>query len=129
MRSLSLLLSKQYIFIDEGSGSQTTDQTSPIVHASRNRCRRYSPFYSEGCEGYTYKFKFDSQLIDNDFVHANEDKRIVFAVGEEEMKLLKGTVLDHTSEMMREAFFVKENPNAEIACSCKTSFSPKDFLV
>ena len=30
---------------------------------------------------------------------------------------------------MREIFYVKENPNAEISCSCKSSFSPKDYVL
>ena len=44
------------------------------------------------------------------------------------MKLLKGAVIDYSEEMMRSIFYVKENPNAEISCSCKTSFSPKDYV-
>jgi len=43
--------------------------------------------------------------------------------------MLKGSIIDYISEMMREVFYVKENPNAEISCSCKTSFSPKEFLI
>ncbi len=53
---------------------------------------------------------------------------MVFAANGEEMKLLKGAVIDYSEEMMRSIFYVKENPNAEISCSCKTSFSPKDYV-
>ncbi len=45
------------------------------------------------------------------------------------MKLLKGATIDYAEEMMREIFYVKENPNAEISCSCKSSFSPKDYVL
>lgn len=90
--------------------------------------------YSEGCEGFTYKFKFDNQLKETDFVYrlkldAAQDPKIVFATNGEEMRLLKGATIDYAEEMMREIFYVKENPNAEISCSCKTSFSPKDYVL
>lgn len=83
----------------------------------------------EGCEGFTYKFRFDNQLKECDFVQLNNEKRVIFALGDEEVKMLKGSIIDYISEMMREVFYVKENPNAEISCSCKTSFSPKEFLI
>jgi len=41
------------------------------------------------------------------------------------LAMLRGATLDFVSEMMRETFYVKSNPNAEMSCSCKTSFSPK----
>lgn len=53
----------------------------------------------------------------------------MFAANGEEMKLLKGATIDFAEEMMREIFYVKENPNAEISCSCKSSFSPKDYVL
>jgi Fe-S cluster assembly iron-binding protein IscA len=57
-----------------------------------------------------------------------EEKKVVFATNGEEMKMLKGATIDYAEEMMREIFYVKENPNAEISCSCKTSFSPKNYV-
>lgn len=54
--------------------------------------------------------------------------KIIFAVNGEDVRLLKGAVIDYSQEMMRSVFYVKENPNAEIECSCKTSFSPKAGL-
>ena len=43
---------------------------------------------SEGCEGFTYKFKFDNLLKETDFVYKlkfdpNQDPRIVFAANGE----------------------------------------------
>jgi iron-sulfur cluster assembly 2 len=52
-----------------------------------------------------------------------------FAVNEEEYKLLKGSTIDYASDMMKQSFYVKENPNAELSCSCKTSFSPKEHVL
>ena len=43
--------------------------------------------------------------------------------------MLKGSTIDFASDMMKQVFYVKENPNAELSCSCKTSFSPKDHLL
>ena len=55
-------------------------------------------------------------------------EKVVFAVNKEDVRLLNGATIDYAQEMMRETFYVKENPNAEIECSCKTSFSPKGGL-
>lgn len=43
--------------------------------------------------------------------------------------MLRGATVDFATEMMRQTFYVKENPNAELSCSCKTSFSPKDHVL
>jgi Fe-S cluster assembly iron-binding protein IscA len=61
----------------------------------------YLSRHSEGCEGYTYKFKFDNQLLENDYVTLNENKKVVFALGEEELALVNGSTLDYVREMMR----------------------------
>ena len=53
---------------------------------------------------------------------------IIFAVNGQDVKLLKGATIDYAMQMMREVFYVKVNPNAEISCSCATSFSPKAGL-
>ena len=63
---------------------------------------RLEIFAGEGCEGFTYKFKFDNQIDENDLIKtiAVESKeitgeRIGFAVGKDEVKLLKGATLDY----------------------------------
>jgi len=43
----------------------------------------YFPINLEGCEGFTYKFRFDNELKDCDFVHTNSEKRVIFALGDE----------------------------------------------
>ena len=40
--------------------------------------------------------------------------------------MIKGSTLDYKTEMIRTAFEIVDNPNAEIGCSCGTSFSPKE---
>lgn len=58
----------------------------------------------EGCEGFTYKFKFDENLDDQkDYVktqtlidkQGNQKQRVIFAVNMEEVKLLKGATVDY----------------------------------
>jgi hypothetical protein len=42
----------------------------------------YKIYYVEGCEGFTYKFKFDTKLQDTDYVNADaQTKKIIFATG------------------------------------------------
>jgi iron-sulfur cluster assembly accessory protein len=84
---------------------------------------------AEGCEGYSYKFRFDRTLYNEDYVFQEENKKVVFAINEEDFRLIRGATLDFATEMMRQTFYVKENPNAELSCSCKTSFSPKDHVL
>lgn len=36
-----------------------------------------------------------------------QDQKVVFALGEEELGLVKGSTLDYIKEMMRESFYVK----------------------
>ena len=38
---------------------------------------------------------------------------------------LKGATLDWDESLMRSAFTISSNPNAESSCGCKASFSPK----
>jgi Fe-S cluster assembly iron-binding protein IscA len=56
----------------------------------------YLKINKEGCEGYTYKFRFDNKIQKSDYALINNEK-IVFAVNEEEMMMLSGSVLDYVS--------------------------------
>ncbi len=39
---------------------------------------------------------------------------------------LKGSTIDFHEELSRALFVVNDNPNAENACGCKSSFAPKN---
>lgn len=67
----------------------------------------YLAEYEEGCEGFAYKFKFDTAVSDNDFVVVENEQKVTFAMGDEEMKLMRGSTIDYATEMMREMFIVK----------------------
>lgn len=41
------------------------------------------------------------------------------------LTFLGGCIVDYHEELIRSSFRVVDNPNAEIACSCGTSFAPK----
>lgn len=47
-------------------------------------------------------------------------------VDETTLEFINGSIIDYKSEMIKQAFEVAENPNAELGCSCGTSFSPKE---
>ena len=61
--------------------------------------------FTEGCGGFVYKFKFDSAVSDEDLVYQDKE-RIVFVTDVLTMKFIKGCVIDHETEMMRQSFFV-----------------------
>ena len=78
-----------------------------------------------GCGGFTYKFEISNLLLENDHIIEEEGAKLV--IDKDSINIVKGSVVDYTQELIRRAFSVKENPNAEMTCGCGTSFSPKSF--
>eukprot|EP00794_Sanderia_malayensis_P020610 gene20610-22644_t len=76
-----------------------------------------------GCSGFQYKFEIDSKLEEDDRVFGEGKSRVV--VDEESLKLIEGSSVDYETEMIKSAFSVKQNPNADKGCSCGASFSIK----
>jgi iron-sulfur cluster assembly accessory protein len=89
---------------------------------------RLSVEAGEGCKGFKYDFRFDSTLEEDD-VLLGEEKDTLFAIDFMTLQLIEGATIDYSSSMIRSAFEVMTNPNADSSCSCKISFSPKDSIL
>ena len=84
-----------------------------------------------GCAGFQYTFS----LVDFEKdVDAANDRVFRGALYPEEVKVvcdevsfayLKGSTVDYSEEMIRSAFEVVKNPNAEQKCGCGVSFEAK----
>ena len=55
-----------------------------------------------------------------------EKDGIELIVDELTLDMIKGSTIDYKSEMIRTSFEIVDNPNADIGCSCGTSFSLKE---
>eukprot|EP01017_Pseudomicrothorax_dubius_P009943 TRINITY_DN13489_c0_g2_i1.p1 TRINITY_DN13489_c0_g2~~TRINITY_DN13489_c0_g2_i1.p1 ORF type:complete len:169 (+),score=34.43 TRINITY_DN13489_c0_g2_i1:47-508(+) len=82
----------------------------------------------EGCSGYKYVFKIDDTINEDDAAIIRDGKKYL-VVDELTLKLIKGSAIDYEDVMVRSAFVVQDNPNAEKSCSCKVSFAPKEGLL
>jgi iron-sulfur cluster assembly protein len=73
-----------------------------------------------GCSGLSYQFRFDTKARANDHVFEFGDIKIV--VDPKSMLYLNGLTLDYKESLMQSGFAF-ENPNAQKACGCGTSFA------
>ncbi|XP_076017732.1 iron-sulfur cluster assembly 2 homolog, mitochondrial [Genypterus blacodes] len=75
-----------------------------------------------GCSGFQYKFSMDT---------VNEDDRVFsqggvgVVVDQDSLEFLKGSTVDFSQELIRSAFLILKNPQADHGCSCGSSFSVK----
>ncbi|GIY07090.1 iron-sulfur cluster assembly 2 homolog, mitochondrial [Caerostris darwini] len=76
-----------------------------------------------GCSGFQYKFDLDSELKTDD-VCFNQDGVSVVA-DKISLDFLKGSTVEYKEELIRSAFRIVDNPQAEAKCSCGTSFAVK----
>jgi iron-sulfur cluster assembly accessory protein len=73
-----------------------------------------------GCSGFSYGFRFDDQINDDDLVIEQEDA--VVLIDETSLQFLGGAKIDYVEDLMAASFRI-DNPNASSACGCGTSFA------
>ncbi|MGP4712777.1 iron-sulfur cluster insertion protein ErpA [uncultured Psychrobacter sp.] len=73
-----------------------------------------------GCSGFSYGFRFDSDLNEDDANFDNEDVTLV--IDSMSYQYLQGSTVDYI-EGLEGARFVVQNPNATTTCGCGSSFS------
>ncbi|XP_065184514.1 iron-sulfur cluster assembly 2 homolog, mitochondrial-like [Sycon ciliatum] len=76
-----------------------------------------------GCSGWQYKFTLDSTVNEDDLVI--EEQGVKVLVDTVSLDVMKGSKIDYQQELIRSAFVVIDNPQAEQGCSCGVSFSLK----
>ena len=78
---------------------------------------------SGGCSGFQYNFEIvnDDQLEkDKDYIYTRNGIKII--IDDITMDMINMSTIDYKVEMIRSSFEIIGNPNAELACSCGTSF-------
>lgn len=73
-----------------------------------------------GCSGFSYGFKFDEQVNDDDTQIAKDG--VVMLIDSLSIQYLESSVVDYKESLMGSQFVV-ENPNATTTCGCGSSFS------
>ena len=76
-----------------------------------------------GCSGFQYQFNLTSKVEDDDFVIESNGAKLV--IDETSLAFIKGSTVDYKEELIRNAFVVVDNPNADSGCSCGASFMVK----
>ena len=77
-----------------------------------------------GCSGFKYEFVMDDAAPAADDASFGRDG-CVAVVDSVSLGFLRGATVDWEESLMRSAFTVVSNPNAEAACGCKSSFAVK----
>lgn len=76
-----------------------------------------------GCAGFTYVFDFDNNPGEFDEIFESEGINIF--VDKKSLIYIDGTVVDFNNSLMDRGFKFN-NPKANAACGCGTSFTPKE---
>lgn len=73
-----------------------------------------------GCNGFQYKFDFDTAINDDDIKIEKDGATVV--IDETSLELVNGSEINYVTGLGSEHFEIK-NPNASSSCGCGNSFS------
>ncbi|CAG2173411.1 unnamed protein product [Oppiella nova] len=79
--------------------------------------------FSGGCSGLQYRFDMTDKTTAEDVVFSRNGVKVV--VDRESLSYMKGSTVDYSSELIRSAFRVVDNPLSQQGCSCGASFALK----
>ena len=83
---------------------------------------------SGGCSGFQYNFEIVNENeidLTRDYIFLKNNIKVI--IDDITLGMLNKCTVDYKIEMIRSSFEIIANPNAELGCSCGTSFSPKNM--
>lgn len=73
-----------------------------------------------GCSGFQYDFKLDDRVADDDIAVEKDGVKVV--IDSTSLMYMLGSEVDFAEELVG-SYFKINNPNAQSACGCGTSFA------